>query len=323
LTDMFDDNKMLLLAKDARFKPNLILQILIFFAVFTAASVVASVIVMIPTMAWLFMSPDFMDFAMAGDVESALELLYNMPDWMIIVSLFATIGEIAAPIIYCRYIERRKIASLGIVKKGAVKSYLAGYLVGVLMMTAVVGVCLICKAITIEAATSISVLYILLFFVGYLVQGFAEEILCRGYFMVSLTNSLKGKYSAAIAVAVSSVVFALLHLGNQGVSPLSVLNIVLAGMFFGIYVLRTGNIWGAAAAHSAWNFVQGQIFGMSVSGVESNAMVFKTTVCEGFEWLTGGTFGPEGGMAVTIVMLIAILLVTVFPIKHDTDTIAE
>lgn len=316
--DIFDvsQNFMINDARSTAKKRGLFAQIMIFLCVMTVASMIVSAITMLPTFIWVVFDSGLKDLltkSFETGVLDANELLALMPEWLTVVSLFATAGEIIAPMMYCRLIERRSFASMGFRRYKAVSSYLIGYLAGAVMITAAAAICIMMGAIDVKFASSVSVLMILLYFVAYLVQGMAEETLMRGYLMTSIAASSTSRYAAAIAVGINSGLFSLLHLGNAGISGLSLLNLALAGIFFSLYVLRADNIWGAAAAHSAWNFVQGPILGIEVSGNITQSTVFVANAAEGLEWLSGGAFGLEGGMAVTIVLLIAILAVTALP----------
>jgi hypothetical protein len=89
---------------------------------------------------------------------------------------------------------------------------------------------------------------------------------------------------------------------NPGLTVLAFINLMLIGIFFAVYVIETNDIWGAAAYHSMWNFAQGTIYGISVSGTNVGNAIFDTTISGKHVILTGGEFGMEGSMLTTIVM---------------------
>ena len=161
---------------------------------------------------------------------------------------------------------------------------------------------------------TVNMALLIAFFAGYIVQGMAEEVLVRGYFMVSLANSLKMKNAAAVSALVSAVFFAAMHMQNPGMTLLPFVNIMLAGIFFAVYILRADNIWGACAAHSSWNFFQGHIIGSNVSGISTSVSVLVPEI-NGSSIITGGAFGLEGGLAVSAVMTAAILCMLFIPRK--------
>ena len=111
-----------------------------------------------------------------------------------------------------------------------------------------------------------------------------------------------------MGIIVSSVAFGALHLGNAGIAPLAFINLILFGIFAGVYFIRRGNIWGIAAVHSIWNFAQGNIFGVLVSGNDFGTTIFTSTINENLTILNGGDFGLEGGILTTIVMVAGIVI---------------
>lgn len=121
--------------------------------------------------------------------------------------------------------------------------------------------------------------------------------------MISLSN----RTSLIIAIIINSVMFSLLHLLNPGITLLAIINIILFGVFASIYVLRTNNIWGACAIHSIWNFLQGNFYGFEVSGINTNNSILSFTALENGSLINGGIFGMEGGLAVTLVLIIFIV----------------
>ena len=83
-------------------------------------------------------------------------------------------------------------------------------------------------------------------------------------------------------------------------------NLTLFGVFASLYFIKRGSIWGIGAFHSIWNLVQGNFWGLRVSGGATECSVFRTTMVEGRDIINGGAFGPEGGLAVTVVLLAGI-----------------
>lgn len=111
-----------------------------------------------------------------------------------------------------------------------------------------------------------------------------------------------------LGIIVSSIAFAALHLGNSGISPLALVNLALFGVFAGVYFIQRGNIWGVAAIHSIWNFAQGNIFGILVSGNDFGITIFEATINEEMTLVNGGDFGLEGGILTTIVLVVATVI---------------
>lgn len=118
--------------------------------------------------------------------------------------------------------------------------------------------------------------------------------------------SLTRRNSVVGAVVISSLFFSMMHGMNDNMSLLAYLNLFLFGAVMALLMLRYENIWIVGAAHSIWNFVQGTIFGVSVSGIQIKRTVFVGKSVEGASFINGGKFGLEGGLSVTLVLLAGI-----------------
>jgi uncharacterized protein len=130
-----------------------------------------------------------------------------------------------------------------------------------------------------------------------------EELLFRGYAFQKLASS-----SRTAAVAASSVLFALLHTGNQAFGTLAFVNIALAGVLLSVAWLVARSLWLPIGIHLGWNLAAGPLLGHEVSGHIPAASLL--TASDVIPSLTGGAFGIEGSPAVTVAELagIAILL---------------
>lgn len=143
-----------------------------------------------------------------------------------------------------------------------------------------------------------------LYLLGYMVQGMAEEVLCRGYFLGSYAR----RYPVYAAVLANSLLFASLHLLNSGITVLAFINLTLFGIFASLYFIRRGSIWGIGAFHSVWNLVQGNFYGIQVSGTPLGNSLFTTKLTEGRPLLNGGSFGMEGSLICTFVYVVGIVV---------------
>ncbi len=242
------------------------------------------------------------------DFDNLMSLIENS-DTVIIAGLFTTLSMILIPLLFCKLIQKRSMRTLGFVKKNSGKEYLKGLAFGFVMFSAAVHICFLTGALQFNGfSETLAVGTFLLFVAGFLIQGMAEEVLLRGYFMVSFAR----RHAMWTAVVVNSVAFAALHLLNDGISVLAIVNLTLFGIFASLYFVKSGSIWGVAAFHSVWNLVQGNLYGIQVSGIETSTSVLSSTLTESMNLINGGSFGLEGGLAVTIVLVIGILLLFVF-----------
>ena len=123
-------------------------------------------------------------------------------------------------------------------------------------------------------------------------SAFAEELLARGYIFALLREAAGSK----AALAVTSIGFGLLHVWNPGANWQSLSVVVLAGFFLGAIVLVTGSLYAATLAHFAWNWFIAAVLHMPVSGIHVAGSPDYRVVETGPDWLTGGSWGPEGGI---------------------------
>ncbi len=128
-----------------------------------------------------------------------------------------------------------------------------------------------------------------------------EELLFRGGILQLLTKS----YSKYWALLISSLLFGMVHLFNDGVTLIGFLNIVLSGAIMGELYLKYNSIAPAISLHLLWNFLQGPVLGFAVSGHSTNSMFMIEEVENSM--LSGGSFGIEGSVFTLAVQLTCIL----------------
>ncbi len=138
----------------------------------------------------------------------------------------------------------------------------------------------------------------------FLVAAAFEEVLLRGFAFQTLnenTNSLN-------TLLVTSGLFALIHIANPNSTSLALLNTFLAGIWLGVARLKRPSLWLATGLHLGWNFATVWLWGISVSGLDH---LISTTVLatqpQSPQWLTGGSYGPEGGILCTVGVCLATL----------------
>ena len=146
----------------------------------------------------------------------------------------------------------------------------------------------------------------------FLFAGAAEEVLCRGYLMQVLLEDL----GAGVAVFVTAVLFGLFHWMNPFMTGLSTVDLIIVGCVFAIAYLKTRSLWLPTALHVSWNFCEGFLYSQPVSGVPLHHPIFQVTET-GPDWLTGGAFGPEGG----ILSILVSLGLIVYLLKSSTVTV--
>jgi len=215
-------------------------------------------------------------------------------------------------ILWVTLFERRGLREIGFNGSG-LKRFVRGYAIGLAFLLVVVGAIWALGGYRIDAAGAFgaanvgaALIPIVVLLVCFVFQGSTEEILTRGWLMQVIAS----RHGLAWGMGLSSALFGLLHAANIEPSPelvAGVLNVVLFGVFIGLYAAREGSLWGVCGWHAAWNWLLGLGFGLEVSGhvIETTPLVVdlgtQTTVPW---WITGGAFEPEGSVVTTAVLLI-------------------
>jgi len=151
-------------------------------------------------------------------------------------------------------------------------------------------------------ALAVGIVTTLLIFLWF---GFGEELLFRGYFFQTLIEG-SNRY---VAIIVMSVLFGGAHIANPNATMLGVLNTMLAGVWLSLAYLKTRTLWFSTALHASWNFFQGCVYSFPVSGLKWGGRSLFALQQTGPEWVTGGAYGPEGGVLTTLVLLLAVLYI--------------
>lgn len=130
----------------------------------------------------------------------------------------------------------------------------------------------------------------------FVVVSLSEELLSRGY----LLPYLKKHYGATWAIAISSLIFTAMHLGNDHLNTIGLLSIFLAGVLLAQLRLIYHNLWVPIGVHITWNYFQGAVFGFAVSGNATESILVPTF--ETPSLINGGAFGIEGSIITVIVL---------------------
>lgn len=230
-------------------------------------------------------------------------------DRRILLILASALGDAALLLeswLFLATADGREFRSLGLsFHPGWIKELSAGLAAGTALMGAVTGAMVLAHLTHYSRAAQHSRAFAAPFAAAGMFILFAaalEEIGFRGYAFQRLVEAT----SAPGAVAISSVLFGLGHLGNPAATPLSTANTILAGIVMALAYLRTRALWFPIGLHFAWNFVLGPIASLPVSGIRLGVSLFEVRVA-GPVWLTGGDYGPEGSVILTVVCLAGIV----------------
>jgi membrane protease YdiL (CAAX protease family) len=158
----------------------------------------------------------------------------------------------------------------------------------------------------------------LVFLAVFVLVGWSEELMSRGYHLQTLASGL----NLAWGLVLSSAIFGVLHLANPHATLASAGGIFLAGLFLGYAYVRTRQLWLSIGLHIGWNFFEGVVFGFPVSGLDVYRLV--GTHISGPTLWTGGALGPEAGLILVPALLAGAVLVRLYGRRYDVaETPAE
>ena len=219
---------------------------------------------------------------------------------MLLMMVCQLAGTLFTVWLFQKNINREPFSSIGIQFNGYEDDFIFGLLIGLGLIVMGFGILIIFNFISI---TSLQFSFIdqLFYLCLFAVVSLNEEIAMRGYILQNLSSSFN-KY---IALAMSSLVFMIMHIGNPNMSAIPLFNLFLAGLFLGIYCIHRKNLWFPIGAHFTWNYFQGPVLGFEVSGNEVNSLIIQRL--DGSDLITGGQFGFEGSIILTIFMIIGII----------------
>lgn len=203
-----------------------------------------------------------------------------------------------------RLVEKRRPEDLPMGR--ALRDVSRGLAVGFLFFAAVSGVLALCGILSVRPS-DFDWKLILLSFVWYIYVAVGEEVIFRGI----LFRMIDERYNMWVALAVSAVLFGVVHLSSPNASVWSSVAIAVeAGLMLALAYKYSGSLWLPIGIHCAWNFTEENVFGFAVSGWKSEASLMESQL-SGPDILTGGAFGPEASlvsMALGIVISAAFLL---------------
>lgn len=137
-----------------------------------------------------------------------------------------------------------------------------------------------------------------------------EEAFFRGYMLQTFGREGLWLFGAAF----TAIFFATIHNGNPGASTLSWLNTFIAGIWLAVAYWKTRNLWFPFGIHLAWNWVQGSILGINVSGLESlTPDPLLRAQISGPDWISGGGYGAEASVACTIALTLSTVAIVFLP----------
>lgn len=229
--------------------------------------------------------------ALAGTAESVAGMFGLR---LVVYTAVSTLALVASTYVCLHWIDGRTWDFVRLGRASAQPSRLAaGTLMGALAIGVPSVVLLLTHELRVEAAPSGSWADTALRAALLLIPAaLTEELLLRGYIFAVLRETVGWRW----ALIGTSIVFGLLHVQNPGADAEAIILVIIAGFFLGAIVLVTESLYAAWAAHFAWNWVMAAGLHTAVSGLGVATPNYRV-VDAGPDWLTGGAWGPEGGVA--------------------------
>lgn len=226
------------------------------------------------------------NFGEAGqNLASYLQTLHQSltdktSDFRLILGLLAFGFILNTVFRWTRKVEKRPIRTLGFYRENFLSNLLKGFSLGLaLFLLTLLGLVLLgqyrLESIHLNPYSLAFVVFTIPF---WILQGTAEEVVARAWLLPQLASPLY---------------------------PL--VNLFLFGVAMALYLLKTDTVWGVAGIHGAWNFAQGNLFGILVSGQPSGTSLMTFLPQGNQDWLSGGSFGIEGSIMTSLVLLLLIV----------------
>lgn len=224
--------------------------------------------------------------------------------------------------LWVRFKEGRRFSSVGFRGANPVGKFLLGVAFGALMMSIGVGIAWALGQYSTGESThtnlgSAAILPIAVLLFVFFLQGSTEEAVTRGFMLQVAGRQINGW----VAIIGSSFIFAAIH---PGITPLALLNIFLYALFASFVALGAGNLWLIAGLHAGWNYFQGNIYGLPVSGSAEANSLFAFGPAEGSSTLlTGGDFGVEASLIGTAILVVALIISFAFYRRQESERSAD
>ncbi len=255
-----------------------------------------------------------------GILVALLRLSPSSPSLFFYSEVIAALAVTLSVFLARRLFDHRSFASLGFsIDRRALVDLLVGIGLPGLMLGLVFGIEWAAGWLNFEGFAAGQGLQLLgqtagTFFLFVLV-GWQEELLSRGYWLQNLADGLNLTWG----VIISSLIFALAHWSNPDASWVAVVGLVCDGLFLAFGYVRTRRMWLPIGLHIGWNFFEGCVYGFPVSGIGEITHLIHQTV-QGPALVTGGAFGPEAGLIQLPALLVGVLCIVWYTSKKREST---
>lgn len=204
-------------------------------------------------------------------------------------------------------IERRPVLSYGLADRQLLRRLAVGAGWGFAALSTLVGLLVATghMAITGLALHGLAIAkYALVWGYIFLMVGFFEECMLRGYLQATLARGM-GFWPAAVVL---SLVFGSIHITNPGETAFGIASTGAFGLVACYALRRFGSLWWAIGYHAAWDWAQSYFYGTHDSGLVSPGHLLASTPV-GSRWWSGGTVGPEGSFFVFVPLAVTAVVI--------------
>lgn len=241
--------------------------------------------------------------------NAVTKLLLVAPQWQHVRNPFKTAVLVAAYCMFVKFVERRPVVEFG--PRGAAKELGHGFAFGTLVIAGVVALLAVMGWYHVDGIASMAGMVKMLNL--HLFVAVLEEVLFRGV----LLRLLEKMFGSWWALALSALLFSGTHLANPSANALTLTCLAMFSVCLSLSFLATRRLWLCIGLHWAWNFAQGGLFSLPVSGLSLWPGLLAASI-DGPAWATGGAFGLEAS-AITLMLtagLSAYLLSLVIQRNH-------
>ncbi len=209
------------------------------------------------------------------------------------------VSMLAATWLMTRFVDRRRFHTVGFGRPHLLRDLAVGLAAGAVWLGTSVGIAWGAGWVTPRPAAAVTWSVLSGAAVALFLNVLTQQLLLCGY----LFRTIRAGAGGAAAVGVSAALFAVYHAGAFHGAWLPALNVFGAGLLFCLARSLTDGLWLPLSIHFAWNFLLGPVLGLTVSGSEHLGSGWQLLLIEGPAVFTGGAFGLEGGLVVTLTTL--------------------
>jgi hypothetical protein len=234
-------------------------------------------------------------------VMHAIRKQHGGPVWWEMVAEAGMLLAAIAPAFVMARLEQVPFGTFGLPSREAFgRNFWAGTAWGVVSLTMLMVVLRLAGAFSFGALAvhgGRMIRFALYYAIFFLMTGFFEEFLWRGYSQWVLTKGMRF-WPAAVLL---SITFGGVHAGNSGEAKVGLVAVFCVGMFLCLTLRRTGNLWWAVGFHMSWDWCESFLYSVPDSGNMAPGHLLNSSF-HGPAWLTGGTVGPEGSWLVFVLL---------------------